>query len=70
MAERDALTVLTEELPKLAAAAKKLKHPVLELLIEQAQAELATLAGARQIPAGCSRRHGRSQPSEGSGAAE
>jgi hypothetical protein len=59
MTERDPLTVLAAELPKLAAEAKKLKHPMLDLLIEQAQAELATLAKHRGAPSNGS---GRSPP--------
>lgn len=43
MTERDALIVLSQELPKLAAAVKGLRHPMLELLIDQAQSELEKL---------------------------
>lgn len=69
MTERDPLTIVAEELPKLAAAVKKLEHPILKLLLDQAEAELAARAGTRRNLADCGARRDESQPSQESGAA-
>lgn len=61
MTERDPLTIVAEEVPKLAAATKKLEHPVLELLLGQAEAELTALARSRRDQVGCGARQDASQ---------
>ncbi|MGX1785752.1 hypothetical protein ACWIGM_03385 [Bosea sp. NPDC055332] len=67
MTERDPLTVVAEELPKLADSVKKLKHPMLELLLDRAEAELTTLAGSRHDQACLGARQDTPQQSQESG---
>lgn len=68
MEERDPLTVIAEEIPKLADSVKRLEHPMLKLLLEWAEAELTTLTRSRHDQACPRPRHDALQQSQEPGA--